>query len=238
MSKPPLSKEEYLKKYLSHPKGKKRKGDGTVHYISGEMPDSLDAFDEKTKLELNMFARDDDLGLVATQIRKRTKGILSEEAINMQAEKARKKAELEAKYALWNRGIDSVKERDAELQEARYEASKPLARYADDKDLNDLKKEVIHSEDPMLAYFEEKRKKEKKKKKKKKHRESEEEEEEEERPRYKGPPEPPPNRYGIWPGYRWDGVDRSNGFEKKLVDDITRRKVEREIAYKWASEDM
>ncbi|CDI98013.1 BUD13 [Echinococcus multilocularis] len=253
MPKAPLSKEEYLKRYLSQPKGKKQKSDGTVHYITGEMPDSLDAFDEKTKLELNMFKPSaEETAMGVTQVRKRTKGILSEEAISDQALKARKKAELEAKYALWNRGIDSVKERELELEEARYEASKPLARYADDVDLNLQQKEVIHAEDPMGAYFEEKRKrkKEREKKEKKKKRQKHgaddggegaqetEEEEDDARPRYKGPPEPPPNRYGIWPGYRWDGVDRSNGFERKLVDDITRRRVERELAYKWGTEDM
>ncbi|KAL5103281.1 hypothetical protein TcWFU_008046 [Taenia crassiceps] len=266
MPKASLSKEEYLKRYLCQPKGKRQNADGAVHYITGEMPDSLDAFDEKTKLELNMFkpsAEEEVVGV--TQVRKRSKGILSDEALSDQALKARKNAELEAKYALWNRGVDSVKERELELEEARYEALKPLARYADDPDLNLQQKEVIHSEDPMGAYFEEKRKrkKEKEKKEKKKRRrkhgadgkcflsltsaildgeegalETEVEEEEDARPRYKGPPEPPPNRYGIWPGYRWDGVDRSNGFEKKLVDDITRRKVERELAYKWGTEDM
>ena len=40
----------------------------------------------------------------ATQVRKRPRGALSDEAISDQAEKARKKAELEAKYALWSRG--------------------------------------------------------------------------------------------------------------------------------------
>ncbi|VDO06423.1 unnamed protein product [Rodentolepis nana] len=255
MSKTQLSKEEYLKKYLK-PKGSSKKTDGQVHYITGEMPDTLDAYEEVTKAQISKrpllkFNEDGEiLPLIEeTQVRKRTKGIPSEEDLQNQLEKARRKAELEAKYQLWNRGIDTIKEEEQKLQDAQYEASKPLARYADDQDLNSKLKDIIHADDPMSAYFAEKEKKKKEKEKKKGKKkskkgehgsgdESNAEEEIDDRPRYKGPTQPPSNRFDIWPGYRWDGVDRSNGFEKKYMEEMARRKVEREEFYKWSVEDM
>ena len=58
-----------------------------------------------------------------------------------------------------------------------------------------------------------------------------------EKPKYKGPP-PPPNRFGIMPGYRWDGVNRSNGFEKQIFAKQAEKKAFEKMKYKWSTEDM
>ena len=58
-----------------------------------------------------------------------------------------------------------------------------------------------------------------------------------EKPVYKGP-DPPPNIFNIRPGYRWDSVNRSSGFENERLPKLANRSVSQTDAYQWSAEDM
>jgi pre-mRNA-splicing factor CWC26 len=55
------------------------------------------------------------------------------------------------------------------------------------------------------------------------------------RPVYKGAAQP--NRYGIKPGYRWDGVDRGNGFEAERFKALNRRERNKGLEYSWQMDE-
>lgn len=139
-----------------------------------------------------------------------------------QKRKAGEKAAKDEKYAQWGRGLAQGQMQQQKLEDAVHEAQKPLARRCDDEDLDRMLREQEREGDPMAAML--RRKKERNPKTK-------------EKPRYKGPA-PPPNRFNLLPGYRWDGVDRSNGFEKKRYMRMADKKAVQEAAYKWSVEDM
>ncbi|XP_051256632.1 BUD13 homolog isoform X2 [Dicentrarchus labrax] len=139
-----------------------------------------------------------------------------------QKRKAGEKAEKDEKYAQWGRGLAQSQMQQQKLEDAVREAHKPLARQRDDEDLDRMLREQEREGDPMAAML--RRKKDRNPKT-------------QEKPRYKGPP-PPPNRFNLLPGYRWDGVDRSNGFEQKRYTRIADKKAVQEAAYKWSVEDM
>ena len=127
----------------------------------------------------------------------------------------------------WGKGLVQKREREEKLLELQREASKPFARsgpiaralrtrlcwhlqhlhswpwagggrwggvaiggfrFADDEDLNAAQRNAERWGDPMAAAAAAKRNAATV-----------------DRPKYRGPP-PPPNRFNIPPGYRWDGV--------------------------------
>ena len=79
-----------------------------------------------------------------------------------EAEEKRKQAEKDEmdkeKYNKWGRGVKQVEDEQEKLNNELYEMSKPLARYADDADLEKYLKEKEREGDPMLAYIRRKKK--------------------------------------------------------------------------------
>ncbi|XP_051668142.1 BUD13 homolog isoform X9 [Manacus candei] len=136
--------------------------------------------------------------------------------------KAEAEAKREEQYAKWGKGLAQERQQQQNVEDAIKEMQKPLARYIDDQDLDRMLREQEREGDPMAALIKKRKAKENKEK---------------EKPRYKGPA-PPLNRFNIWPGHRWDGVDRSNGFEQQRFARIANKKAVQELAYKWSVEDM
>ncbi|KAF9788526.1 Pre-mRNA-splicing factor of RES complex-domain-containing protein [Thelephora terrestris] len=138
------------------------------------------------------------------------------------AEAARRKREAEEKEAKkmeWGKGLVQREEKEQERTLMEKERHKGFARRADDAELNEELKAKELWNDPAAAFITKKRSKGPR------------------RPEYTGPT-PPPNRFGIKPGYRWDGVDRSTGFEQKYFQRQNERKRQGAESYSWSVDDM
>lgn len=143
------------------------------------------------------------------------------------AEQQRKEAHEQQKkqlYERWGKGLKQLEDQRARHEEMAHEAAKPVARYANDEDLDRHLREQEHADDPMLEYMRQKRKK------------RDQLSDKPVLPVYEG--SYPENRYGIRPGYRWDGVDRSNGYEQRWFDKQNERRAAQDEAYKYSVEDM
>lgn len=127
----------------------------------------------------------------------------------------------EEKHQQWKHGVKQVQDYKQKLADETHEMGKAFARTADDIDMNEQLKVIIRKEDPMLEYMMKKETRIGSQSTK---------------PVFKGPF--PPNRLNIRPGYRWDGVDRSSGFEKRWFDHQNNKRANAEDAYKWSVSDM
>lgn len=106
--------------------------------------------------------------------------------------------------------------RRQQLQDAK---GVSIARYADDAELNDELKERDRWNDPAAGFV----------KKKKAGRSVTG------KPLYQGGFQP--NRYGIRPGHRWDGVDRGNGFESEWFKSRNRKAHVEKMEYAWQMDE-
>jgi len=88
-------------------------------------------------------------------------------------------------------------------------------------DVDDWKKHTIRDGDPMMSTA----------------RSNKTARQANQKPVYKGP-QGKPNRYSIPPGYRWDGIDRGNGFEDLVLAQLYAKGRKDEEAYKWSCADM
>ena len=143
--------------------------------------------------------------------------------VQMKRAEARKKAEAEAA-----RAAAAVEAQKGDFQRAEKEKRKqqlseaklmPVARYADDVELNEDLRERERWNDPAADFLEKKQKGKSISGK----------------PLYKG--SAAPNRYRIRPGHKWDGVDRGTGFEKEYFTARNRRANLKNLDYAWQMDE-
>jgi pre-mRNA-splicing factor CWC26 len=126
----------------------------------------------------------------------------------------------EDQHMEWGKGYVDPKEKEEQKQQTEEEKGRPYrGRTLDDAQLNEEWREKERWGDPMASFLSKENKERKKKKKV-----------------YQGPW--PPNRFNIPPAAAWDGVDRSNGYERNYFLNLNEKKAMQEIAYKYLSEDM
>lgn len=139
-----------------------------------------------------------------------------------QKEAARKlEKEQREKYETQSGFIQKMRH-ESEQKEVEKMKNAPFARGRNDDELENELKNTLRAADPMYAMELKKR---------------EQKVSLSGKPLYKGPA-PKPNRFGIKPGYRWDGNARGNGFEDKVLAAIHGVKAKKERDYKYSVADM
>ncbi|PFH37671.1 hypothetical protein BESB_000130 [Besnoitia besnoiti] len=143
--------------------------------------------------------------------------------------KKRKKERSPAPELEWGRGLVQKEAREKKAQEDAKLAQEPLTRYEIDDDFDRNLQDRTRWEDPVNRVPQ----------KASEHATpwiAPEQPKKTKRP--KCPHDAPRNRFGILPGYRWDGVVRGNGYEDRRLKAINRKKMEAHLAHMNNVADM
>lgn len=181
---------------------------------------------EKAEMKAMREADLDNGGLAQQTIYRDASGrmIKVEEKREEFAAKARE-AERKEKEELESRKGDVQRQQKEDRKQLLQDAKvMTVARHADDRQLNDEMKEKERWNDPMAKLLTTKKTSSGKAGKSKASGKS-----------YQGAFEP--NRYGIRPGWRWDGVDRGNGFERKWFAARNKAKDREALEYAWQMDE-
>jgi pre-mRNA-splicing factor CWC26 len=152
--------------------------------------------------------------------------MLNEYMASQERADSRAAAQHELRYD-WGTGAADKARAETKAGELRDAAERPFAVFADDAKLNEELKQRQRADDPMAAYMAGKAAPA----------QPEPAGGRRSKPLYSGPP-PERNRFGIAPGYRWDGIDRSNGAEKRLAQASGATGELAEKHYRFSSADM
>ncbi|KQK19964.1 BUD13 homolog [Brachypodium distachyon] len=146
------------------------------------------------------------------------------------------------KHIEWGKGLVQKRAAEARVQDLEAEKSKPFARTRDDPELDSMLKNRLRWGDPMAHLV--------------KRKDTDlllDDLGDDEKMKESGfivpqnvpshswlkrGVDPPPNRYGIKPGRHWDGVDRSNGYEKGMYMLKNEKQAMEQEAYLWSVADM
>jgi pre-mRNA-splicing factor CWC26 len=141
-----------------------------------------------------------------------------------EAEEKAREEERKQKEELESRQGD-VQRREKEARRQALDEAKvmPVARHVDDAEMNAELKERERWNDPMAQLLASKKSSSKGGKSKSSGKS------------YQGAFEP--NRYGIRPGWRWDGVDRGNGFERKWFAARNKMQDRKAMEYLWQTDE-
>lgn len=142
--------------------------------------------------------------------------------ISMRRQEARKELDAQAKKEAEEKELQKGDVQRAEREKRREELDEarfmPLARGIDDEDMNAELKERDRWNDPAAQFLATKEAKSKSGKK-----------------LYQG--SSAPNRYGIRPGHRWDGVDRGTGWEGERFKALNRKTRNKELDFSWQMDE-